>query len=90
MNKPDLINKLAEKLGTKIEAEKALNSLTEIITDALLAGDKVTLQGIGTFEVTERAERPARNPHTGEIMKVPPHKAAKFKVSKVLKEALRV
>lgn len=89
MKKADLIAAMAEKSGlSKKEAEKALNAFTDSVADALRAGDKIQLIGFGTFEVSERAERTGRNPHTGEEMVIPAAKSPKFKPGKALKDKI--
>ena len=59
MNKNELVSAVAEKAGlTKVDAKKAIDATTEVIADALKAGDKVALIGFGTFSVAERGARP--------------------------------
>lgn len=90
MTKPELIDKLAEEAGTtKAQAERDLTALYSIITAALVAGDSVTVPGIGKFEVKDRAERKGRNPSTGESVIIPASKAVTFKAAKTLKDAVR-
>ncbi len=87
MNKSDLIAAIAAKTGTtKKSAEASLNAMTEIITEALVKGDKVQLVGFGSFEVRKRAARKGRNPQTKEEIKIPASKAPVFKAGKALKE----
>ncbi len=87
MNKSDLIAAIADKTGTtKKSAEASLNAMTEVITDALVKGDKVQLVGFGSFEVRKRAARKGRNPQTKEEIKIPASKAPVFKAGKALKE----
>ncbi len=89
MNKSQLIDAVAQKSGlTKKEAEAAVKSFTEVVTDALKADDKVQLVGFGTFEVKTRGERTGRNPKTGETIKVPASKHPAFSASKALKDQL--
>ena len=89
MNKTDLVAAIADSADlTKKDAEKAVNSFTEVITKALKKGDKVQLVGFGTFEVVKRAAREGRNPQTGKAMKIKASKAPKFKAGKALKDAL--
>ena len=90
MNKNEFVAAIAEKSGlTKKDAEAALNAYTEVVTDALKAGDSVQLIGFGTFEVRERAARQGRNPHTGEIIEIAAAKAPAFKPGKALKDAIQ-
>ena len=87
MNKTELIDAMAEKTGlTKKNAEAALNAFVETVSEELVKGEKVSLVGFGTFEVSERAEREGRNPQTGETMKIAASKAPKFKAGKALKD----
>lgn len=87
MNKTDLINAVAESSGLKkVEVEKAIKATFDAITDALAKNDKITLVGFGTFMVSERKARNGKNPRTGETIKIPATKVAKFKPGKILKE----
>lgn len=87
MNKTELIKVMAEKMeSNKNEAEKALNAFMDTIKDEMLKNERVHLVGFGTFEVTDRAARTARNPKTGETLQLPASKAPKFKPAKALKD----
>ena len=89
MNKGDLINKVAESAGlTKTQAEAAVNTVFDSITETLQAGEKVTLIGFGTFSAAHRAERQGRNPATGKTITIAAKTNAKFKAGKGLTEAL--
>ena len=90
MNKKDLIARIALTTGcSQKDVDTILNSLTTVVSDALLAGDKVTLSGLGTFEVKERAARTGRNPFTQETMEIPACKVPSFKVSSTLKKTIK-
>ena len=87
MNKSELIAAMADKTGeTKKNAEASLNALIDVITEALVNGDKVQLVGFGSFEVRKRAARKGRNPQTKEEIKIPASKAPVFKAGKALKD----
>ncbi|MBR6965568.1 MAG: HU family DNA-binding protein [Clostridia bacterium] len=87
MNKSELIAALAEKTEfSKKDAEKALNAFVEAVSDSLVKGDKVQLIGFGTFDVKERPARVARNPRTGDEIKIAASKAPAFKPGKALKD----
>lgn len=89
MNKGDLINKIAENANlTKAQATEALNSVLGGIEEALKAKDKVTLIGFGTFSVSEREARTARNPQTGATVKVDAKNVVKFKPGKELSDSV--
>jgi DNA-binding protein HU-beta len=90
MNKGDLIEKLAQNCElTKAAAEKVLNSTLGAITEAVAAGDKVTLMGFGTFAVSERAAREGRNPQSGKNITIPAKKVVKFKAGAKLADAMQ-
>jgi len=90
MNKQELIAAIATDSGlTKVEAEKALNSVTTNITAALTRKDKVTLVGFGTFSTSDRAARIGRNPRTGESINIAATTVPKFKAGKELKAAIK-
>lgn len=89
MNKQELITAIAEKSElNKKQAEKVINTFTDIITETLRNGDKVQLVGFGSFEVIERAARTGRNPQDSSIIEIPASKTPKFKASKSLKMAI--
>lgn len=90
MNKVEIVASLAEKAGlTKQEAEKAFDSLFDILIDSLAEGEKVVISGFGTFEVKTRKAREGHDPRSREIIQIPSIKAATFKPGKVLKEKVR-
>ena len=89
MNKTDLINSVAEKAElTKADAGRALEAFFETVQKALKKGDDVSVVGFGTFTVRKRAARDARNPRTGETIKVAASMNPAFKPGKALKDAV--
>ena len=90
MNKTELIAAITEKTGfTKKDAEKALNSVVDVITESLVKGEKVQIVGFGSFEVKDRPERVARNPPApDQEITIPASKAPVFKAGKSRKEAV--
>ncbi len=88
MNKSELIAALVEKaeLSSKKDAEKVLNAFVDVVTESLTKGEKVQLIGFGTFDVKSRPARKARNPRTGEEIKIAASKAPAFKAGKALKD----
>lgn len=90
MLKKELLNVLSEKLGIKkIETEKFLDTLEEIITEELKKGEDFTLGKLGTFKVKDRAEKNGINPKTGEKIVIPARKAVTFKASKNLSTLIK-
>ncbi len=89
MNKAELCAAIVKKNNcTKKEAEKSLAAVTEVITEALAAGEKVQIVGFGSYEVRNRPARVARNPRTGEQIKIKASKAPVFKAGKALKDSV--
>jgi len=89
MNKNELVTKLKEKTGfTNEQAYKAIDGVFAAITDALCAGESVSIQSFGTFEVRNRAARVGINPQTRTPIQINASKAPAFKVSYKLKEAV--
>lgn len=90
MNKTELVAAVAAKAEiSKKDADKAVAAVIDAVTDALKSGDKIQLIGFGTFEVRERAAKEARNPRTGETIKVPATKVPAFKAGAALKAAVK-
>ncbi|MEG2359731.1 HU family DNA-binding protein [Acinetobacter sp.] len=89
MNKSELIDAIADKGGlSKADAGKALDAAIASVTEALKAGDSVTLVGFGTFSVKERAARTGRNPQTGATLEIKASKVPSFKAGKGLKDSV--
>lgn len=89
MTKIEFVDAVAKETElTKKDSEEAINAVVKVITNALVAGEKLSIVGFGTFEVVERAERQARNPQTGTAIMVPACKVPKFKPAKALKELI--
>ena len=89
MNKAELVDLIADKADiSKASAARALEAALAGITDALRAGDQVSLVGFGTFAVKQRAERQGRNPKTGELLNIAASRSPGFKPGKGLRDAL--
>jgi DNA-binding protein HU-beta len=71
MNKTQLVDALAARLGDRRNAATAVDGLLETIVETVGSGDSVSLPGFGVFEARARAARLARNPRTGETIDVP-------------------
>ena len=90
MNKAELVAYIAEKVGTtKAEAERMLEAFMDAVTETLKKDDVLALTGFGSFSISHRKARTARNPRTGEVVEVPATKAPKFKAGKKLKDAVK-
>lgn len=90
MNKIELVTAMAAKMETsKKDAEKALAAFQEVVKDALIAGDKVSLSGFMSFESVDAAERECRNPKDGTTVIVPKHRKVRVKIGKTLKDEVK-
>src|SRR3989344_2498456 len=89
MNKQALADWVHGKLGgTKVQAEEIVDGLFGAIIDTLKKGGEVSIAGFGIFSVKQRAARMARNPKTGEQVKVAAKKVPKFRAAKGLKDTI--
>lgn len=89
MKKAELVAAVAQTAElTKKDAEKAVGAVIDVITKALVEGDKVQLVGFGTFEVRQRNARTGKNPATGEEIEIPASKVPAFKAGRGLKDAV--
>jgi DNA-binding protein HU-beta len=84
MNKADLIDGVSKVVSTQTESKAAVNKVFELMQKALRDGDKVVVQGFGSFHVVMRKSKPARNPRTGEPVMIPPRRRVKYKMAKDL------
>ena len=88
MTKSELIEKVVQShgmLNVKV-SEIVVNTVFDSIEEALKSGDKVEIRGFGSFTVRERLGREARNPKSGEVVRIPSKKTPFFKTGKELKE----
>lgn len=89
MNKSDLISYVANQTGlSRAASERAISSVFSGITTTLSRGNDARFIGFGTFSVTQRKERMGRNPRTGDQIRIPASKQARFRAGKELKEAV--
>ena len=88
MNKGDLVNEVEKVVGSKKEAQAAVDCVFSSIINSLKKNDSVTLVGFGTFKVQKREARKGRNPATGEEIQIKAKNVPKFTAGKALKEAV--
>lgn len=79
MNKGDLIDAISPRMGDKKTATEAVNAVLDTIQATVASGDKVSITGFGVFEKQVRPARTARNPATGDPVKVPKTSVPKFR-----------
>lgn len=88
MNKAQLIEALAERLGDKKTASQAVEGVVDLIVRNVNKGEKVNITGFGVFEKRARAARTARNPRTGEAVKVKKTNVPAFRAGTQFKEVV--
>ena len=90
MTKAGLVEMIKEKaeLGTKVQAEKVLDTIIESAREALISGESAIFTGFGSFKVVKRACRTGRNPGTGEAIKIPACKVVKYTMGKRIKSSV--
>ena len=88
MTKSELVEHLSfTDVGlNKKEAELIVNTIFDTIGDALISGDRVEIRGFGSFTIRERDAREARNPKSGDVVKIAAKKTPFFKTGKELRE----
>jgi integration host factor subunit beta len=88
MTKADLVEQVAEAIGpgvTKKDCALVVDGFLNAVKLALAQGENIEIRGFGTFKVRERRARKARNPRTGDSVKVPSRHVPVFKPSKQLR-----
>ncbi len=89
MNKVDLVRSAVDRLElSRKDAVVLIDGVFDDIQAAVMTGEAVKIPGFGQFKVRDRAARMARNPATGEQVKVPAKRVFKFLPAKALKEAV--
>jgi DNA-binding protein HU-beta len=89
VNKTELVKQLAQRTDSaKAEAQRYVNTLEKVLTEALKGGEEVQITGFGKFYVREQKARDGRNPQTGEKMRIPPQKVPAFSAGQGLKKAV--
>jgi len=90
MNKQGIVEAVNGVLNTtKVQAEQIVDKVFDSIVASLKKGEEVSIAGLGIFSVKARAARDARNPRTGETVKVPAMNVPKFRAAKALKDAVK-
>jgi integration host factor subunit alpha len=89
MTKAEIVETIYERVGfSKKESGELVETVFDVIKDALVGGEKVKFSGFGNFIVREKNARKGRNPQTGEEIQLEARRVLTFKPSLVLKNAL--
>ncbi|MER8010737.1 MULTISPECIES: HU family DNA-binding protein [unclassified Streptomyces] len=86
MNKAQLVEAIADKLGGRQQAAEAVDAVLDAIVRATVAGDRVSVTGFGSFEKVDRPARYARNPQTGERVRVKKTSVPRFRAGQGFKD----
>ena len=90
MTKADMVVGIAQSIGmTKTDTADVLDTLLEAISSALERGEKIEMRGFGVFKVEQRKARVARNPKTGQEVRIPSRAVPVFKPSDHLKNRIQ-
>lgn len=88
MNKADLIEALAPRLGGRAQAATAVETLVDVVLREVAGGGSVVITGFGTFEKVDRAPRTGRNPRTGEAVPIAGTRTPRFRPGAYFKDAV--
>lgn len=82
MNKADMVEGVSKLTGSRVEAQRIVDSLFQSMRDALRKGEKVVVQGFGSFHIVMRKPKKGRNIKTGQEVLIPARPAVKFRKAK--------
>ncbi|MFF4232614.1 HU family DNA-binding protein [Streptomyces sp. NPDC001820] len=86
MNKAQLVETIADKVGGRQQAAEAVDAVLDAIVRAVVGGDRVSVTGFGSFEKVDRPARYARNPQTGERVRVKKTSVPRFRAGQGFKD----
>ncbi|MGW7255958.1 HU family DNA-binding protein [Streptomyces sp. NPDC054834] len=86
MNKAQLVEAIADKMGGRQQAADAVDAVLDAIVRAVVGGDRVSVTGFGSFEKVDRPARYARNPQTGERVRVKKTSVPRFRAGQGFKD----
>ena len=89
MTKKEMAKAIAEEMGlTQLQVQGVVRRVFDGITDTLVREGRIELRNFGVFEVRQRKPRKARNPRTGERVKVPAKRVVTFKPGRQMGERI--
>jgi integration host factor subunit beta len=89
ITKKDLVDRIADKTGTKrVVVKRTIQSFLDEIVAELGRGNRLEFRDFGVFEIRPRAARVAQNPKTMEKVFVPSKRTVKFKIGRLMKQRL--
>ena len=89
MDNTELVEEIAQRAdSSKVEAQRYVDTLEKVVTEALKDGEEVQITGFGKFYVRKQKAREGINPQTKERMRIPAHKVPAFSAGQGFKEAI--
>jgi integration host factor subunit alpha len=89
MTRADIASLIQKGMGlSKSECYQLVDSIVEVVTDALDAGEMVKISGFGTFTVREKSSRIGRNPKTGQVAEISARRVLSFKASQKMRDKI--
>ncbi|MER5180054.1 HU family DNA-binding protein [Streptomyces sp. NPDC002896] len=86
MNKAQLVEAIADKVGGRQQAADAVDAVLDAIVRAVVGGERISVTGFGSFEKVDRPARYARNPQTGERVRVKKTSVPRFRAGQGFKD----
>jgi nucleoid DNA-binding protein len=89
LNRKELVEAIQKHTAVaRADVDKVLGSLIQQTQVAVKKGERVSLVGFGTFERQDRRARTARNPRSGEPVKVKATKVPRFRAGQGFKDVV--
>ena len=86
LTRADLTEVLHREVGlSRTESADMVNSILDLVSDSLVAGNTVKLSSFGTFMVRAKRQRMGRNPKTGVEVPITPRRVLVFRPSQIMK-----
>ena len=86
LTRADLTEVLHREVGlSRTESADMVNSILDLVSDALISGQTVKLSSFGTFMVRAKRQRMGRNPKTGVEVPITPRRVLVFRPSQIMK-----
>lgn len=89
LTKADIAEHITERLGlNKRESKELVETFFDEISKALISGEEVKVSGFGNFTLRDKAERPGRNPKTGEEIPIKARRVVTFRAGQKLRQSI--
>ena len=85
----DLVERVSKAVtSSKKDAKVIVTAVKDCIIGMLKEKGQIRIDGLGTFRISERAERQGQNPRTGEKVTIKASRVVCFRGGKALREAI--